>query len=152
MLSHSMYSSATALQFSYQNQTNCSFVCSRKMIVEKEEKNVKPTHFMSRMFPGEYWRNNVLIGNPQWMHLSSISTTTTKSRLNPIEIQSSKPLVLGPCSSASNSARACHMSTSLFSTYFIILDKIKYKKIMVSKYGGTNKMLILHRRIRVLKK
>ena len=70
MNSHSMYSSATALQFSY-----------NKNKVKKTKKEVKLgyinererfTHLMSRILPGEYWTKRALIGNPHSTHLGSI--------------------------------------------------------------------------------
>lgn len=79
MVSHSTYSSATTWQFSYQNSLKKRNNLVRPCRMKFKERNVGRkillccTHFMSRMFPGEYCTNNVLIPNPHWTHLYSIS-------------------------------------------------------------------------------
>jgi len=73
MNSHSMYSSATALQFSY-NKNKVKKKEKKKKVVKLGYINERErfTHLMSRILPGEYWTKRVLIGNPHSTHLGSI--------------------------------------------------------------------------------
>lgn len=75
MGSHSMYSSATALQFPYQKKIQTKF-CSSKTGRKKklkQKKEGKFTHFISRMLPGEYWTNRVVMRPPHSTHLYSMA-------------------------------------------------------------------------------